>query len=141
MNERPLVRHERAARYRYCGSDVAQLVGGQFQAAVALGPILINPIIYAELAPAFATPADLDRWLDPAVFQRLPLPYTAGWLAAQAFVKYRRAGGAKNSPLPDFYIGAHAEAEGLTLVTRDAARYRNYFPTVALIAPKGSDKS
>ena len=98
-------------------------------------PILINPIVYAELAPAFATQADLDRWLDPAVFQRLPLPYTAGWLAAQAFVKYRRAGGTKNSPLPDFYIGAHAEAEGLTLVTRDAARYRTYFPSVTLIAP------
>ena len=56
-------------------------------------------------------------------------------LAAQAFVKYRRAGGAKNSPLPDFYIGAHAEVEGLTLVTRDAARYRTYFSNVALIIP------
>ena len=108
---------------------------GQFRAVAAQGPILINPIVYAELAPAFATQSDLDRWLDSAVFQRLPLPYAAGWLAAQAFVKYRRAGGAKNSPLPDFYIGAHAEAEGLTLVTRDAARYRTYFPSVMLIAP------
>lgn len=108
---------------------------GQFRSAAAQGPILINPIIYAELAPAFATQADLDQWLDPAVFQRLPLPYNAGWLAAQAFVKYRRAGGTKDSPLPDFYIGAHSEAEGLTLVTRDAARYRTYFPGVALIAP------
>ena len=108
---------------------------GQFRAAAAQGPILINPIIYAELAPAFATQSDLDRWLDPAVFQWLPLPYAAGWLAAQAFVKYRCAGGTKNSPLPDFYIGAHAEAEGLTLVTRDAVRYRTYFPSVALIAP------
>jgi len=107
----------------------------QFQTAIALGPILVNPIIYAELAPAFATLADLDRWLDSAIFQRLSLPYAAGWLAAQAFVKYRRAGGTKNSPLPDFYIGAQAAAEGLTLVTRDATRYRNYFPTVSLIAP------
>ena len=74
----------------------------QFRSAAAQGPILINPIIYAELAPAFASAADLDRWLDPAVFQRLPLPYTAGWLAAQAFLKYRRSGGAKTSPLPDF---------------------------------------
>lgn len=108
---------------------------GQFRCAAAQGPILINPIIYAELAPAFASHADLDRWLDPAVFQRLPLPYAAGWLAAQAFVKYRRAGGTKSSPLPDFYIGAQAEAEGLTLVTRDAPRYRTYFPGISLITP------
>lgn len=108
---------------------------GQVRAAAAQGPILINPIIYAELAPAFATQADLDRWLDPAIFQRLPLPYPAGWLAAQAFVKYRRAGGTKSSPLPDFYIGAHAEVERLTLATRDATRYRTYFPSLSLITP------
>lgn len=108
---------------------------GQFRAAILQGPILINPIINAELAPAFATQSELDRWLDPAVFERLALPYEAGWLAAQAFAMYRRAGGIRNSPLPDFYIGAHAEIEGLTLVTRDAARYRTYFPGIALIAP------
>jgi predicted nucleic acid-binding protein len=107
----------------------------QFRSAAAQGPILLNPIIYAELAPAFATPADLDQWLDPAVFLRLPLPYTAGWIAAQAFVKYRRSGGVRTSPLPDFYIGAHAEVEGHTLVTRDAARCRTYFPNVAIISP------
>ena len=76
----------------------------QFRSAAAQGPILINPIIYADLAPAFATADDLDRWLEPAVFQRLPLPYAAGWLAAQAYVKYRRGGGARTSPLPDLYI-------------------------------------
>ena len=108
---------------------------GQFKAAVAQGPILINPIIYAELAPAFTTQSDLDGWLDPAIFHRLALPYAAGWLAAQAFVKYRRAGGLRSSPLPDFYIGAHAEAEGLSLATRDATRYRAYFPSVMLITP------
>ena len=107
----------------------------QFRDGAAQGPVLINPIIYAELAPAFATREALEQWLDPAVFQRLPLPYAAGWRAAQAFVQYRRAGGTRSSPLPDFYIGAHAEAEGLTLVTRDAARYRTYFPPVKLIAP------
>ncbi len=107
----------------------------QFRAAAAQGPILINPIIYAELAAAFDSAADLDRWLDPAVFQRLPLPYAAGWLAAQAFVKYRRAGGTKSSPLPDFYIGAHALAEGLTLATGDESRYRTHFPGLALITP------
>jgi predicted nucleic acid-binding protein len=74
------------------------------------GVIRINPIIYAELAPAFSSARELDRWLAPEVFKRLPLPYSAGWLAA-AFLKYRRSGGVKTSPLPDFYIGAHAEAE------------------------------
>jgi len=109
----------------------------QFRTAAKQGPILINPIIYAELAPAFVTEASLDQWLDPAVFARLPLPYSAGWLAAQAFVAYRRAGGVKSSPLPDFYIGAHAEVERLTLVTRDATRYRTYFPNVVIIMPPG----
>ena len=107
----------------------------QLRTAAAQGPIFINPIIYTELAPAFPTVAALDRWLDPAVFQRLSLPYAAGWLAAQAFLKYRNSGGVKTSPLPDFYIGAHAAVEGRTLVTRDAARYRSYFPTVVLISP------
>ena len=107
----------------------------QFRAAAEQGPILINPIIYAELGPAFSSAADLDRWLNPVVFHRLPLPYAAGWLAAQAFLKYRRGGGAKASPLPDFYIGAHAEFEGRTLITRDEARYRAYFPNVVLISP------
>ena len=64
----------------------------------------------------------------------LVVPYAAGWLAAQAFLKYRRGGGVRTSPLPDFYIGAHAEIETLTLITRDAGRYRTYFPKVVLIA-------
>ena len=83
----------------------------------------------AQLATA------LDRWLEPETFQWLPLPYEAGWRAGQAFVRYRRAGGLRTSPLPDFYIGAHAEAAGLTLVTRDVARYATYFPAVTLITP------
>ncbi len=107
----------------------------QFRTAAAQGQILINPIIYAELAPAFASAAELNRWIDPAVFERMPLPYAAAWLAAQAYLKYRRSGGARTSPLPDFYIGAHAEIEQRTLVTRDAARYRTYFPNVKLITP------
>jgi len=107
----------------------------QFQEVVAQGPVFINPIIYAELAPAFASAADLDHWLDPAVFQRLPLPYAAGWQASQAWLKYRKSGGTKNSPLPDFYIGAHAAIENRTVITRDVTRYRSYFPNVALISP------
>jgi predicted nucleic acid-binding protein len=107
----------------------------QLHSAAAQGPVCINPVIYAEVAPAFSSAAVLDEWLDPAVFQRLPLPYAAGWLAAQAFVQYRRSGGTRTSPLPDFYIGAHAQTDGLTLVTRDVARYRTYFPNVKIAAP------
>lgn len=66
------------------------------------------------------------------MFRRAPLPYDAGWLAARAFVRYRRGGGARSTPLPDFYyIGAHAEVERLTLISRDAGRYQTYFPAIA----------
>ena len=99
------------------------------------GELLKDPTSSAERAPAFSSARELDRWLAPEVFKRLPLPYSAGWLAAAAFLKYRRSGGVKTSPLPDFYIGAHAEAEGLVLVTRDPVRYRTYFPKVRLVAP------
>lgn len=105
----------------------------QFREAAAEGHILINPIIYAELAPAFDSQPALDRWLRPTLFQRLRLPYEAGYRASEAFLAYRERGGTKTSPLPDFYIGAHAEFEGLTLVTRDGPRYQTYFPKVKLI--------
>lgn len=107
----------------------------QLIAAARTAAVLINPIIYAEISPAFSTAVDLDRWLDPLIFRRAALPFEAGWLASQAFLKYRNAGGARSSPLPDFYIGAHAEVEGLTLITRDVGRYRTYFPSINLIVP------
>lgn len=107
----------------------------QFVIASSLGRVCVNPIIYAECAPAFADEGDLDRWFDGSDIERLALPYSAAWRAADAFKGYRRAGGTRVSLLPDFYIGAHAEAESLTLVTRDAARYRTYFPKVQLITP------
>ena len=108
----------------------------QFARAHKEGPIPVNPILYAELAAHFSAVEDLDHFLRPTVFKRLPLPYEAGFRASRAFLEYRRAGGAKTSPLPDFYIGAHAETAGLTLVTRDVARYRTYFPKVKLITPE-----
>jgi predicted nucleic acid-binding protein len=108
----------------------------QFRQASAEGPILINPIVYAELAAGFDSRADLDHWLRPALFKRLPLPYEAGFRASRAFLEYRRGGGTKTSPLPDFYIGAHAETAGFTLVTRDVARYRTFFPKLTLITPE-----
>jgi len=95
----------------------------------------INPIVYAELAVHFSRMEDLEAALPAEDFRRLPLPWAAGFLAGRCFATYRRRGGARRSPLPDFYIGAHAAVAGLTLLTRDAARYRTYFPGVRLIAP------
>ena len=107
----------------------------QITKAAAQDLAFINPIIYAELAPAFSSQGELDAWLEPITFQRLVLPYDAGWRAGNAFLRYRRAGGTRRSPMPDFYIGAHAETAGLTLVTRDATRYKTYFPGVTMITP------
>ena len=106
---------------------------GALVAAAGRGTLAINPIIYAEVAVGFATIEELDEAL--AEFVRLSLPYDAGFLAARCFVSYRRAGGARRSPLPDFYIGAHAAVSGLELLTRDAARYRTYFPRLTIVAP------
>ncbi len=96
--------------------------------------LAINPLIFAEIAMAYADQGQLDAAL-PASLVRLPLPYSTGFMAGRAFIEYRRRGGTRRSPLPDFYIGAHAAAEGHTIVTRDAARYRTYFPDVTVIAP------
>ena len=101
----------------------------------AADALAINPIIYAELAPAYREERELAAALTDWPLQRLPLPYEAAWPAAQAFAIYRGRGGTRASPLPDFYIGAHAEVDGLTLLTRDPVRYRTYFPKVTLICP------
>ena len=96
----------------------------------------INPVIYAELAPCYRNERELDlNLVPPAKIKRLPLPYAAAFPAARAFAAYRLSGGKRTSPLPDCFIGAHAEAEGLALLTRDPVRYRIYFPTVKIIAP------
>ncbi len=97
--------------------------------------LVINPVIYAEVSIRYSRIEDLDAALPKAMFDREPLPYEAAFLAGKAFVAYRRRGGTKMSPLPDFFIGAHAAVAGYTLLTRDAARYRTYFPRLALIAP------
>ena len=103
--------------------------------AARAGPLAINPIIYAEVSAGFERIEDLDDALPEAYYRRLPLPFEAAFLTGQCFVKYRRRGGTRRLPLPDFFIGAHAALAGLTLLTRDAKRYRTYFPTVRIIAP------
>jgi predicted nucleic acid-binding protein len=105
------------------------------------GHLVINPIVYAEVSAGFDRVEDLDDALPAGDFQREPLPYEAGFLAGKAFLVYRRRGGQKRSPLPDFYIGAHAAVRGYRLLTRDATRYRTYFPVISLIAPAGRPRS
>ena len=97
--------------------------------------LAINPIIYAELAAAYRTSNALEKALSSWPLVRLPLPYSAGSLTGQAFRTYRQRGGSKRSPLPDFYIGAHAQVENLQLLTRDTTRYGTYFPKVKIIGP------
>lgn len=97
--------------------------------------LVINPIIYAEVSISFDTVEELDLRLPAERYIREPLPYNAGFLAGKAYVKYKKRGGKRSSPIPDFYIGAHAAIAGLRLLTRDARKYRRYFPTVELISP------
>jgi hypothetical protein len=103
--------------------------------AADAGPLWINPLVYAEVSVRFTAIEDLEDALPPDQFRRAPLPWEAAFLAGKAFVAYRRRGGTKGAVLPDFYIGAHAAVTGLSLLTRDAARFRTYFPTVRLTAP------
>lgn len=103
--------------------------------AVRSGPVLINPIVYAEVSIGYDRIEDLDEALPPDIFRREPVPYVAAFLAGKAYLSYRRRGGSKTTPLPDFFIGAHAAVSTLSLLTRDVRRFRSYFPTVRLIAP------
>ncbi|PYQ54890.1 MAG: DNA-binding protein [Acidobacteria bacterium] len=99
------------------------------------GMLVINPIIYAEVSVGFKRIEELDEVLPADSFRRDPLPWEAGFLAGKCFLEYRRRGGARRSPLPDFYIGAHAAVAGMALLTRDPRRYRTYFPHLNLLAP------
>jgi len=98
--------------------------------------LVINPIIYGEISIRYSRIEELDAALPRSMFDREPIPYEAAFLAGKAFLAYQRRGGTKSSPLPDFMIGAHAAISGYSLLTRDAARYRTYFPKLALIAPQ-----
>jgi predicted nucleic acid-binding protein len=104
-------------------------------AAMDVGRVVINPLIYAEVSVAFRRIEELEAALPATRFRREALPYEAAFLAGKAFLQYRRRSGARRSPLPDFYIGAHAAVAGFQLLTRDATRYQTYFPSVVLIAP------
>ncbi|MDA8428018.1 MAG: type II toxin-antitoxin system VapC family toxin [Geobacteraceae bacterium] len=107
----------------------------QLQKAADHCALLINPIIYAEVSVGFQRIEELEEALPLHFFQRAPLPWEAAFLAGKCYIRYRKLGGTKTSPLPDFFIGAHAAVSNLTLLTRDVARYRTYFPSLKLITP------
>jgi predicted nucleic acid-binding protein len=106
----------------------------EIAAAMDTGRVVINPLIYAEVAVGYQTVEELEELLPATDYEREPLPYLAGFAAGKAFVRSRR-GGDKRSPMPDLYIGAHAAITGYRLLTRDVRRYRTYFPTIDIIAP------
>lgn len=108
-------------------------------AAAETGDLAINQVVYAEIAVGFASAERLERTLQGVGLKRLGLPWAAAWRVAEAFLAYRRSGGPRTTPLPDFFIGAHAAVAELTLLTRDPRRVRAYFPEVALVAPSSAD--
>lgn len=99
------------------------------------GGLLINPLIYTELCTDAATTADVNKLLAGLKLELRELSREALFLTAKAFLNYRRQGGTKTAPLPDFFVGAHAQVLGIPILTRDAGRYTSYFPSVQLICP------
>jgi hypothetical protein len=97
--------------------------------------LAINPIVFAEVSYGFDRIEEVHNAIPRDIFLYAELPYAAAFLASQAFALYRKRGGTRSTPLPDFLIGAHAVAENMILMTRDARRYRDYFPALRLICP------
>ncbi|MEQ6341380.1 MAG: type II toxin-antitoxin system VapC family toxin [Gammaproteobacteria bacterium] len=108
---------------------------GQLETLTEDHIMIINPIIYCEVSIGFDRIEDLDEALPTEFFRREDLPWEAGFLAGKCFIKYRKSGGTRRSPLPDFYIGAHAAIRSIPLITRDTQRYSSYFPKLTLISP------
>lgn len=103
--------------------------------AARTGPLVINAVVFAEVSVGYERVEEADLALPADVFLRAPIPYEAAFLAAKAFVAYRRRGGRRDRTLPDFFVGAHASVAGLRLLTRDARRYQTYFPRLVLTSP------
>lgn len=101
--------------------------------------IAINSFIYTEVSIGFETIEGLERALTRGGFQMLPIPKEALFLAGKAFLSYRKRRGTKHSPLPDFFIGAHAATTNMPLLTRDSSRYKSYFPSISVISPENPD--
>ncbi|MDQ0134451.1 putative nucleic acid-binding protein [Neorhizobium galegae] len=107
----------------------------QLESASLAGPLLINDVIYAELAVRYERIEELDSFIEEAGLELASLPRAALFLAGKVFRQYHRAGGSRTGVLPDFFIGSQAAVQKLPLLTRDIGRYRTYFPTIEMIAP------
>ena len=107
----------------------------QMRAQARLHALVINPVIYAEMSLSFSTIEALDDVVRTLGLEMREIPRPALFLAAKAYAQYRRRGGSKVQVLPDFFIGAHAAVAGCSLLTRDAGRFRTYFPTLDVLAP------
>ena len=105
------------------------------EAAMTAGPVMINDIVYAELAARYARIEDVDAFVAGVGLQWAVMPKGALFLAAKAYAKYRRSGGLRTGVLSDFFIGAHAATLAIPLLTRDKGRFRTYFPSLELITP------
>jgi predicted nucleic acid-binding protein len=128
--------YQRPARPVRRRSAVSRLVNQHTACAAQLHALAINPIVYAELSRAFARHEELIAAINALQIKVIETPRPALFLAARAFLQYKRRGGVKVNVLPDFFIGAHAAVEKVPLLTRDVKRYQTYFPTVQLIAPR-----
>lgn len=116
-----------------------QWSGRTLNELLRIGQIGINQIVYTETSLAFENIETLARTLDTLMLERLQIPDHAAFRAGRAFLEYRRAGGVRTAPMPDFYIGAHTETADLAILTRDVRHYRTYFASVRLISPWESD--
>lgn len=112
----------------------------QLEQAASAGPLIINNVIYAEISTRYSTVEDVDAMLRNLDIGVATIPRTALFLAGKAYLRYRATGGVRTGVLSDFFIGAHAAVEQRPLLTRDARRYRTYFPTVELITPSESGR-
>ena len=109
--------------------------GSRLASAASAGKIIINPEIYAEISVRFEKIEQLEALLPHSVFDYCQIPRAAAFLAGKCYQKYRRRGGSKLHPLPDFFIGAHAAVADIPLITRDTRRFREYFPKLHLVTP------
>jgi len=108
---------------------------GQMRRYAAVDTLAINAIVFAEISPRFLAVSDVDELMELLTLSYVQIPQAAAYRAGKAFAQYRHRGGTKPNVLPDFFIGAHAEALGCPILTRDARRYLTYFPGVTVIAP------